>query len=113
MKFTAVLTGLAISAFQVVHATPTGLESTELETLTARDDPGYCCSVYADPYSIVTLNIPRGSDTFIWNTVRDCEVEVTRNPNNCDGWKFYLRPNCQPTHIFLLEVQPAEECQQA
>ncbi|KAG6137188.1 hypothetical protein E4U38_001094 [Claviceps purpurea] len=112
MKFSVVLTSLAISALQVVHATPTGLEPAKLETLKARDDPGYCCSVYADLNNVVTLNIPRGSDTFVWNAVRDCDVDVTRNPNDCNGWQFELRPNCRthPSHIFMLEVRPADEC---
>ncbi|KAG6078210.1 hypothetical protein E4U30_001850 [Claviceps sp. LM220 group G6] len=111
MKFSSILTSLAICALQVVHATPTGLEPAELETLKARDGPGYCCSVYENLNSIVSLTIPRGSDMFVWNGVGTCEIEVTRNPNNCNGWQFKLRPNCNYlTRTVTLGVRPAKEC---
>ncbi|KAG6242778.1 hypothetical protein E4U23_006754 [Claviceps purpurea] len=75
MKFSAILSGLAVSAFQLAHAAPVEAN------LEARS--GSCHST-----------IPMGDTQYTWNAVGWCQVIVDRNSKSCSGWKFTPLPNC-------------------
>ncbi|CCE30286.1 hypothetical protein E4U35_005961 [Claviceps purpurea] len=86
MKFSAILSGLAVSAFQLAHAAPVEAN------LEARS--GSCHVTLINDNNRLQSTIPMGDTQYTWNAVGWCQVIVDRNSKSCSGWKFTPLPNC-------------------
>ncbi|KAG5956119.1 hypothetical protein E4U57_002852 [Claviceps arundinis] len=86
MKFSAILSSLAISAFQLTYAAP--VEA----SLEARN--GNCHVTLNNDNNSLQGTIPKGDGAYTWKAVGWCEVIVNRNSRTCSGWKFTPLPSC-------------------
>ncbi|KAG6064963.1 hypothetical protein E4U32_007905 [Claviceps aff. humidiphila group G2b] len=122
MKFSAILGSLAIYGLQV-HAIPTDLDSQaiqpieasspNLNRLEARDT--YCCVGLSDLAYDFGHFVPRGTGTYLWNLSDKrpgCMVYVTRNPDNCAGWRFMARSCFKDSMPINIGVRSADYCQE-
>ncbi|KAG6058800.1 hypothetical protein E4U32_004450 [Claviceps aff. humidiphila group G2b] len=99
MKFSAIVSSLAISAFQLAHAAPVEAN------LEARS--GNCHVTLTNDNNALQSTIPLGDSMYTWWPVGSCEVIVNRNSKACSGWKFTPMPNCDYLAFpIVFDVQP-------
>ncbi|KAG6115559.1 hypothetical protein E4U12_001610 [Claviceps purpurea] len=114
MKFSAILSSLAISALQV-HAIPTAADSAVITDikLNARSPNtlGYCCVGFRDSVHNIANFIPRGISEYHWSLPGRCYVAVQRNANSCNGWTFTPTATCDELiRPYTIGVRPAGDC---
>ncbi|KAG6001466.1 hypothetical protein E4U21_004298 [Claviceps maximensis] len=110
MKFTTLLSGLALTALQTVFAAPLE-DSTGLEE---RADT-YCCvgasrTIGENVFELEFFYLARGSAPLAF-TVDGCHGTAIRNANNCDNWSFTLQGGCAAfNHDNSIAVTVAGNC---
>ncbi|KAG6043273.1 hypothetical protein E4U17_001018 [Claviceps sp. LM77 group G4] len=114
MKFSAIISGLAISAFQVAHATPVAANSLAesadaANTLEARDTS--CCVQFRNGKNTISAPIPisNGAPDYLWTVVGDCQVVINRR-KTCAEWKPNPLPSCDYLKPFTMRIGPGSAC---
>ncbi|KAG5931716.1 hypothetical protein E4U59_000112 [Claviceps monticola] len=114
MKFSAIISGLAISAFQVAHATPVAADSLaesadQSNTLEARDTS--CCVQFRNGKNTINLSVPMsgGSPDYLFNVVGDCHAVINRR-NTCAEWRSNPLPGCDYLKPFTIKIGPGSAC---
>ncbi|KAG5915253.1 hypothetical protein E4U61_004790 [Claviceps capensis] len=117
MKFSAILSSLAISALQVVYAFPTEADSAAIDDIHARspntlEERGApCCVVYQDTVHKIADLIPRDNGQYNWSLPGRCYMTVNRNANGCNGWTFTPTATCNElTKPYTIGVRPLSDC---
>ncbi|KAG6132838.1 hypothetical protein E4U38_003133 [Claviceps purpurea] len=117
MKFSAILSSLAISALQVVHALPTEADSAAIEDIHARspntleERGASCCVVFRDSVHNIANLIPRGNGQYNWSLPGRCYMTVNRNANGCNGWTFTPGATCiELTKPYSVGTRPLSDC---
>ncbi|KAG6024831.1 hypothetical protein E4U19_003496 [Claviceps sp. Clav32 group G5] len=116
MKFSAILSSLAISALQVVHALPTEVDSAAIEDIHARspntleERGASCCVVYQDALRKVADLIPSGNGQYSWSLPGRCYMTVNRNANGCKGWTFTPTATCDGLSHYSIGTHPLSDC---
>ncbi|KAG6297685.1 hypothetical protein E4U09_001258 [Claviceps aff. purpurea] len=114
MKFSAIISGLAISAFQVAHATPVAADSLaesvdQSNTLEARDTS--CCVQFKNGRNTISTPVPmsNGGPDYLLSVVGDCQVVINRR-KTCAEWKPNPLPGCDYLKPFTMRVGPGSAC---
>ncbi|KAG5927970.1 hypothetical protein E4U60_007884 [Claviceps pazoutovae] len=117
MKFSAILSSLAISALQVVHAVPTEADSAAIDDIQARspntleERGAVCCVVYQNTLRKIADLIPRGNGQYIWSLPERCYMTVNRKANGCNGWTFTPTATCDDlTEPYSIRIHPLSDC---
>ncbi|KAG6002602.1 hypothetical protein E4U21_002946 [Claviceps maximensis] len=110
MKFTTLLSGLAVSAIQAAYAAPLENEGGIEERAAA-----YCCIgatfKTSQPGQLVmsSVYVERGNGPAGF-TVNGCHAIANRNANSCDGWTFTPQAGCGMLDNGDIHVAAASIC---
>ncbi|KAG6127899.1 hypothetical protein E4U28_008455 [Claviceps purpurea] len=114
MKFSGVLSSLAICAFQVAYATPLEANSVaesadSSDRLEARDDG--CCVLFQNQNNLAHYVVPKANDVTTYPFVGYCQIHINRKAGSCNGWAFTADPDCNDlAQPLTLEVRPRGDC---
>ncbi|KAG6178008.1 hypothetical protein E4U35_005962 [Claviceps purpurea] len=114
MKFSGVLSSLAICAFQVAYATPLEANSVaesadSSDRLGARDDG--CCVLFQNQNNLAHYVVPKANDVTTYPFVGYCQIHINRKAGSCNGWTFTADPDCNDlAQPLTLEVRPRGDC---